>query len=125
MPVCGARSNHKYKQMNFQDYQSKTAETAIYPGKGELVGLTYTAIGIGDEAGEVLGKVKKLYRDDNMTLTEERRQALKAELGDVMWYISQCATELGLSLEEIAEANIEKLFARRDKGTLHGDGDNR
>lgn len=111
--------------MDFNEYQQKTGETAIYPGKGEALGLTYAALGIGDEAGEVQGKVKKMWRDDNGVMTEERRQALKLELGDVMWYISQCATELGFSLGEIAETNIQKLLNRRAKGTLQGDGDDR
>jgi NTP pyrophosphatase (non-canonical NTP hydrolase) len=80
---------------------------------------------LGDEAGEVLGKVKKIFRDQNGVLTDETRDALKKELGDVLWYLAQLSTELELSLDDIAEANIEKLLGRLERGTLHGSGDNR
>ena len=65
--------------MTLNEYQDKANQTAIYPGKGTVMGLVYTALGLG-ESGEVQGKVKKILRDDNMTITEEKRQAIKKEL---------------------------------------------
>ena len=110
--------------MTLNEYQDKANQTAIYPGKGTVMGLVYTALGLG-ESGEVQGKVKKILRDDNMTITEEKRQAIKKELGDQLWYIAMTAEELGLSLGDIAKSNIEKLSDRKNRNVLTGSGDNR
>jgi len=71
----------------------------------------------------VAGKIKKVFRDKGGLITEDTRQALKAELGDVLWYLAQVATELGLTLDEVAEANIVKLYDRQERGKIGGDGD--
>ena len=47
------------------------------------------------------------------------------ELGDVLWYISALADDLGVTLEEVAKANIEKLQSRMERNKIKGDGDNR
>jgi len=109
--------------MDFNDYQSKSRKTAKYPAIGHP--LIYPTLGLVNEAGEVAGKVKKVFRDKGGQISEETRDALKAELGDVLWYIAQVATELDLSLEEIAEHNIAKLYDRLERGKIQGDGDNR
>lgn len=109
--------------MRFSEYQSRSRETAIYPNAGD--NIVYPALGLCGEAGETAEKVKKAIRDDGGTLTEERREAIAAELGDVLWYVAQLATEAGLELETIAEANIEKLSSRRRRSVLHGSGDDR
>jgi NTP pyrophosphatase (non-canonical NTP hydrolase) len=64
-------------------------------------------------------------RDKNGVVDEETKDTIKKELGDVLWYIAQLATELNIPLDKIAEANIEKLYSRMDRGVLGGDGDNR
>ena len=109
--------------MDFNDYQNKSRKTAKYPAIGHPV--IYPALGLVNEAGEVAGKIKKVFRDKDGQINEETRQALKAELGDVLWYIAQVATELDLSLDEIAEHNIAKLYDRLERGKIQGDGDNR
>ncbi|MCC6261062.1 MAG: nucleoside triphosphate pyrophosphohydrolase family protein [Anaerolineales bacterium] len=109
--------------MNFTDYQSKSRATAKYPVIGQ--GVIYPTLGLVNEAGEVAGKIKKVFRDKAGQISDETRQALKAELGDVLWYLAQTATELELSLDEIAEANIAKLLDRQTRGKIQGDGDNR
>ena len=73
----------------------------------------------------VAGKIKKIFRDQKGQITEEDRQSLKSELGDVLWYLTQICTELGLTLEEVADTNIEKLSSRQERGKLGGSGDNR
>ena len=78
-----------------------------------------------NEAGEVAGKIKKIFRDQNGQITEEDKQSLKNELGDVLWYLTQVRTELDLTLEEVAEMNLTKIFSRQERGKLGGDGDNR
>ncbi len=109
--------------MNFTDYQTKSRATAKYPVIGH--GVIYPTLGLVNEAGEVAGKIKKVFRDKDGEISEETRESLKAELGDVLWYLAQVATELDLSLDEIAEANIEKLLDRLERGKIKGDGDDR
>ena len=109
--------------MDFNEYQTKSRKTAGYPAIGHPV--IYPTLGLANEAGEVAGKVKKVFRDKEGQISEETREALKAELGDVLWYLAQVATELNLSLEEIAEYNIEKLYSRLERGKIKGDGDDR
>jgi len=108
---------------DFDEYQKKAGETAIYPVIGAK--FVYPALGLADESGEVVGKIKKIMRDDNGVVTEEKRTDIKKELGDVLWYLAQLSTELGLKLSEVAEGNVEKLTSRKDRGVLHGSGDNR
>jgi NTP pyrophosphatase (non-canonical NTP hydrolase) len=109
--------------MDFKTYQMKSRKTAGYPSIGHPV--IYPTLGLVNEAGEVAGKIKKVFRDKGGEISEETRQALKAELGDVLWYIAQVATELDLSLDEIAEHNIAKLYDRLERGKIRGEGDNR
>lgn len=109
--------------MNFQDYQTQSRRTAKYPPIGHPV--IYPTLGLANEAGEVAGKVKKIFRDKNGVIGEAEREALKGELGDVLWYLAQVCTELGLSLDNVAEQNLKKLFDRMERGKISGDGDNR
>ena len=109
--------------MNFTEYQQKARATAKYPIIGH--GVIYPTLGLTNEAGEVAGKIKKVFRDKDGIISEETRDALKAELGDVLWYLAQVATELNLSLDEVAEHNIAKLLDRQARGKIRGDGDNR
>jgi NTP pyrophosphatase (non-canonical NTP hydrolase) len=109
--------------VRFSEYQVLSRETAVYPNVGD--NIVYPALGLCGEAGETAEKVKKAIRDDGGTLTEERREAIAAELGDVLWYVAQLASEAGLELETIAEANLEKLASRQQRSVLHGSGDTR
>jgi NTP pyrophosphatase (non-canonical NTP hydrolase) len=109
--------------LDFSEYQSLSRRTATYPRAGE--DMTYPALGLCGEAGEVAEKVKKTLRDDGGVLSEERRAALSRELGDVLWYLSQLATEAELDLDEIAADNLEKLLSRQERGVLRGSGDDR
>jgi len=109
--------------MDFKEYQKKTQETAIYPNIGD--NFIYPTLGLAGEAGEVAEKVKKILRDDGGAISKEKKEELKKELGDVLWYVSQVATEIGLSLGDIAEFNIEKLLSRKERGKIQGSGDDR
>lgn len=108
--------------MTLNEYQENSKVTAIYPPDQ---GLAYVALGLTAEAGEVANKVKKIIRDDNGQLTPERAESIAKELGDVMWYIAQVATELGVELDSVAQENLTKLQSRMDRGQLKGSGDNR
>ncbi len=110
--------------INFSEYQKGAMSTAIYPGKGQG-DWTYPALGLAGETGEISEKLKKALRDDNRIITDERRAALKKELGDVLWYIAALSTELQLDMQEIAEENLAKLALRKQNNRIHGDGDDR
>jgi NTP pyrophosphatase (non-canonical NTP hydrolase) len=109
--------------MLISEYQELSRRTATYPGAGD--NIVYPTLGLAGEAGEVAEKVKKLLRDDDGVMSRERREALAGELGDVLWYVAQVATEAGLDLEEIAQGNLDKLLSRQRRGVLSGSGDSR
>ena len=104
---------------DFSAYQIESRKTwGIIPMNHPIV---YPTMGLVNEAGEVAGKIKKIFRDQNGQITEKDKQSLKSELGDVLWYLTQICTELGLTLEEVAETNITKLSSRQERGKLGGD----
>lgn len=109
--------------MNFDEYQAKAITTAIYPNRGQ--NIIYPALGLAGEVGEVSELIKKMIRDDGGIMSPERREKLRKELGDVLWYIAVVAYEAGLSLGDIAEGNIEKLTSRQQRGVIGGSGDDR
>lgn len=108
--------------MTFNDYQTTARTTAIYPNLGS--NYIYPTLGLVGEAGEVAEKVKKILRGGE-EMTDDQRQELIKELGDVLWYIANLATEFNISLDDLADRNIQKLLSRKDRGVLHGSGDNR
>ncbi len=108
--------------MELSDYQRLSRRTAEYPREAWL---TYPALGLAGEAGEVAEHAKKAIRDDGGAIDPERRAAMGKELGDVLWYVAQLASELELSLEQIAEENLQKLLSRQRRGVLSGSGDDR
>ncbi len=108
--------------MELADYQRRSRRTAEYPREAWLA---YPALGLAGEAGEVAEHAKKAIRDDGGIIGEERREAMAKELGDVLWYVAQLASELGLELEQIAEDNLSKLLSRQRRGVLSGSGDDR
>jgi NTP pyrophosphatase (non-canonical NTP hydrolase) len=109
--------------MELSDYQERSRATAVYPGLG--ANLLYPTLGLCGEAGEVAEKIKKMVRDDAGVLSPERREALAKELGDVLWYVAQLATEAGLDLDAVAAGNLDKLLSRRERDVLRGSGDDR
>ena len=120
-------------QLTFNRYQAEAKKTAIYPkmcvynADNHFVAANwvYPLLGLTNEAGELAGKLKKVIRDCGGDITEDVREKLKAELGDVLWYLAVTADELGLSFEEIAQANLAKLKSRAARGKIQGSGDNR
>lgn len=104
------------------NYQQKALRTANPGHKNELFHLV---LGLVGESGEIAEKMKKLIRDQNSDESKIDTDDMKKELGDVLWYAAVLASYLGLSLEEVAEANIDKLASRQQRGVLGGSGDNR
>lgn len=109
--------------MQFSQYQKETRETAIYPNKDN--NYVYPTLGLSGETGEVSEKIKKIIRDKKGVVNNEDRSAIEKELGDVLWYLSQLATELNIDLENVAQKNIKKLKSRLERGVLGGNGDDR
>lgn len=107
--------------MHINDYQDQAVDTAIYPISARL---TYPALGLTGEAGEVADKVKKIIRDGT-ELTPELRLEIAKEVGDVLWYIAAISRDLGYDMQSIAMMNIQKLNSRKARGVLQGSGDNR
>ena len=109
------------------DYQEQADEFCFYPGT-----MIYPALGLASEAGEVADKIKKLLRDDQMPLSEDfsaadlhhdKRTAIAYELGDCLFYIACLASDIGFSLNAVADMNLSKLEDRRDRNVLGGSGD--
>lgn len=107
--------------MNINDYQLGALETAIYPKEHKII---YPALGLAGEAGETADKVKKYLRGD-YALDTEHKKAIALEIGDVLWYCATLANDLGYSLEEVAQMNLDKLRSRNQRGKIHGNGDER
>jgi NTP pyrophosphatase (non-canonical NTP hydrolase) len=85
----------------------------------------YPVMGLAEEAGEVCGKFAKAVRDENGVISDERKEAIKKELGDVCWFIAEISTLLDFNLEDVMQGNLDKLASRKARGVLHGSGDNR
>jgi NTP pyrophosphatase (non-canonical NTP hydrolase) len=109
--------------MELSEYQQQALTTAVYPRRKN--NFPYAALGLNGEAGEVAEHAKKMIRDDEGQLTDERREKIRKELGDVLWYIAAAADEAGLDLDDIAQVNLDKLFSRKERGVIHGAGDER
>ena len=108
---------------DFFDLDTLVKQTAIYPRQGH--NLLYPVLGLCGESGEVAEKVKKLIRDNDGIMTDNFKTELAKELGDVLWYVSAVAQEIGLSSEHVMNAVKTKLLDRKDRDALHGSGDNR
>ncbi|MDA0215571.1 MAG: nucleoside triphosphate pyrophosphohydrolase family protein [Cyanobacteria bacterium] len=109
--------------MDFHTYQQRSRATACYPDAG--ANPIYPTLGLCGEAGEVADKVKKVLRDQGGEFSAEVITALQLELGDVLWYVAQLATELGLELDQVAQANLDKLASRSARNVISGSGDSR
>jgi NTP pyrophosphatase (non-canonical NTP hydrolase) len=106
--------------MQLDDYQEAARQTAIYADRDRVV---YPALGLASEAGEVCGKIKKVLRDQSGDFAAASVEALRDELGDVLWYVAVLAADLGLSLDEIAAHNLAKLRSRMARRQIGGAGD--
>ena len=110
-------------RMDLNAYQDAARQTALYPDAGNTP--IYPTLGLSGEAGEVADKVKKVLRDRAGLFDDEVRAEIALELGDVLWYVAQLASELGYQLEDVANQNLNKLRDRSARGQLKGSGDHR
>lgn len=109
--------------MDVDDYQQAALRTAR--DKDAPDEFMHLVLGLVGEAGEIAEKVKKLVRDKNSDLAQLDRDDMASELGDVLWYAAVLANFLGLSLNDVAQRNVDKLADRQRRGVLGGSGDKR
>lgn len=105
----------------YQKYSNKT----LYKDINTNHKVVYPMLGLCNEAGELAGKVKKIFRDNDGKISDEMWLDLHDEIGDVLWYLSQVCTALNISLSAVAIKNIEKVYSRAQRGVLKGSGDKR
>lgn len=120
--------------MELNEYQQKAMSTCL----PSCNNFAYMSLGLVSEVGELAGKVAKAVRKEEITLfgndlycgkqiTEdsgwELDKGLIGEIGDVLWFVSGICEVLGLSLEDVADANLAKLAERKKNGTIIGNGD--
>lgn len=110
--------------VDFTEYQKQAHGFSLNAAVGNDT-LVYPVLGLTNEAGEVAGKLKKIYRDSAGQITDAQRDGLKGELGDVLWYLAEICSQLNLTLCEVAEYNLAKLASRQARGAIQGNGDNR
>lgn len=107
--------------MELNEYQELARTTAIYE-----MPVIYPALGMCGEAGEVAEKVKKVIRDNNSDFSSGKfKEDAKNEAADVLWYVANFLSDIGVTLQEAAEANVAKLQSRKIRGKIGGSGDNR
>lgn len=113
--------------MDFNEYQEDCRHTDVSGEAQEILkpGWMYYVLGLGEEAGEVLGKVKKVFRDRSGKIDRVFKDMLIKECGDVLWYMTRLLDQFDISLEEVAITNSKKLIDRMRRGVIHGDGDDR
>ena len=118
--------------MELMEYQRTAMATAIYPKNG-IAGLAYVALGLNGEAGEVAEIVKKIIRDEDVGVSREKLDkaiaakldVVSKEIGDVLWYVAAICSELGLSMDEVAAQNVDKLQSRKKRNLIKGSGSDR
>ena len=109
--------------MTFDEYQRESRATAFYPNAGK--NFIYPTLGVAGESGELANKVQKIIRDEEGAVSDIARENIRDEIGDVLWFLAQLATELNLSFGDIADSNMKKLLSRKERGVIQGSGDTR
>ncbi len=111
--------------MDFNEYQILSSRTATFEGKVGEYKLMYLCLGLAGESGEVIEKIKHVIRDQEGVITDDKREGIKRELGDVLWYIAQLARTCDLTFDDVAQTNIAKLADRHKRGVIRSEGDSR
>jgi NTP pyrophosphatase (non-canonical NTP hydrolase) len=109
--------------MNFNEYQEGAEEFATYPDRKLRIGIMYAGLVLTEEAGETAGKIKRYIRGD--IGYAELQDSVEKELGDVLWAMAELCNQLDLALDLVAQRNLRKLASRKERGALHGSGDDR
>lgn len=113
--------------MNFREYQIECRKTDVGTSAQDCLepGWLYYVMGAAGETGEMVEKIKKLFRDKKGKVDEEFKNQLIKEMGDIQWYMARLADQFDIDFSDVAKTNIAKLLDRMERGKLHGDGDDR
>lgn len=111
--------------MDFSEYQKKSRKHAFYPDQNSEKSFKYLVFGITGEAGELAEHFKHALRDEGDKLSIERKEKIVKELADILWYLANICTELGVNFNEIPKIGLRKIKERLKRGTLKGEGDSR
>lgn len=111
--------------MELDEYQKLASRTANFSGIPGEHPIMYCCLGLAGEMGELIEKVKKVMRNDAGIVSDEAREGIKREMGDVMWYLSQMARLMDISFDDVGATNIKKVYDRAERGVISSHGDNR
>ena len=117
--------------VEIDEYMLKTDETVVYPAHiqeesdEDIYQICYIGLKLSGEVGEVNEHIGKCVRDDNGHFTQERIEKLSKEIGDVFWYLCRLCRHFNLKLSDVLEKNLNKLFDRKKRGVIKGDGSDR
>jgi NTP pyrophosphatase (non-canonical NTP hydrolase) len=106
-----------------KEYEDFMQTSKFYPQ--DKLPITYPALGLNGEAGEVAEKVKKCWRDNGGVFDDYTKKAILKELADTLWYIWACADDMGYTLKDVLQTGITKVRERQETNTIHGNGDDR
>lgn len=122
--------------MELNEYQDKAMTTCTESSDN----LSYMLLNLVGEVGEFASKIAKSIRTEQIVITDNDMfskkgydpdlctpayEALKLEASDILWQLSGLCKTMGWTLEEVAQANLDKLASRKDRGVIVGDGDHR
>lgn len=107
--------------MDLKEFSDRCAKTDNYTEAAKDRGVYFA--GLSEETGEVLGKYKRMLREDQGVMTEERKKEMTLELGDVLWYTCAIFRYLNVDINEAAEALLAKLQSRQQRHKIEGTGD--
>lgn len=125
--ACRKPESFQMRRLGFNDYQKECAKTDVGTAAQDILspGWLYYVLGIAGETGELMEKIKKLFRDKKGEIDAEFKEAVIKEMGDVMWYMARLCSWFDIDFRTVALTNVEKLQRRKSEGTIHGDGDDR
>lgn len=125
--------NAAANEMGINFYQKRALNTAVFTRND------YPLVALGEEVGEVMGKIAKFGRKNDMSVEEvidaianpqtsavqELREAVQKEMGDVLWQWAVLCNTLAMAPADVATSNLFKLQDRQARDVLNGEGDER
>ena len=131
----------KTKELTLNEYQKRAMSTCM----PSCNNVSYMLLNLIGEIGEFASKVAKAVRKEQLKIGwweegeeanennliptvsffewDEMKEELKKELGDILWQTAGLAHVMGWTLEDVAQMNLDKLAARKEAGTIDGNGD--
>lgn len=118
--------------MDLNEYQTKAMTTCLPTSEN----ISYMDLNLVGEVGELNSKIAKHIRKGKLMIernrlvtlegfTQEDREELQKEAGDILWQLSGLCSVMGWSLEDVAQQNLDKLASRKERNVIDGSGDNR